>query len=259
MEKIATPHSNTRQRRSTGILACAPESPIITSIMESFYRRNLPHWQPESSVIFVTFRVYGSLPREAERRLVELKMHLAAQNTVAGETTAQRRVRHARQLFAFTERVLDDQLLTRHPDRPMWLSDASVAAMICSSLQHHAGTMYALHRFVVMPNHVHVLLEPLRITGSGEQPDSPEDSEQWQLRRIMHGIKSYTASKANRMLGRRGRFWQEESFDHWVRGNEYERIVSYIDMNPVRAGLCKVPEEWPWSSAAMAKNNQLQR
>ena len=53
------------------------------------------------------------------------------------------------------------------------------------------------------------------------------------------------------MLRRTGQtFWQDESYDHWVRTrNEVEKIVRYIEWNPVKAGLAKTPEDWPWSGA----------
>ena len=86
-----------------------------------------------------------------------------------------------------------------------------------------------------MANHVHVVLTP-------KVP----------LARITRGIKRYTASKANEILGRSGkRFWQEESFDHWVRDEtEFFRIKAYIEQNPVKAGLVSKPEDWQWSSAS---------
>lgn len=69
------------------------------------------------------------------------------------------------------------------------------------------------------------------------------------LSSIMHSLKSYTASQANRILDRTGRFWQHESYDHWVRDlDELERIADYIRLNPVRAGLCALPTDWTFSS-----------
>jgi len=69
--------------------------------------------------------------------------------------------------------------------------------------------------------------------------------------RITKGIKGVTAKEGNQILGRTGRrFWQDESYDHWVRSpSECDRIRSYIERNPVMAGLVSRPEEWPWSSA----------
>jgi len=87
-----------------------------------------------------------------------------------------------------------------------------------------------------MPNHVHVLLEP-------KVP----------LPAITRWLKGSTARKANQILGRTGEaFWQEESFDHWIRNDsELNRIVRYIEYNPVTAGLARAPEEWRWSSARL--------
>jgi putative DNA methylase len=66
----------------------------------------------------------------------------------------------------------------------------------------------------------------------------------------MHSLKSYTAHKANDLLGRSGPFWQHESYDHWVRDEkELEGVVKYIAWNPVEAGLVKQPHEWYFSSA----------
>ena len=70
------------------------------------------------------------------------------------------------------------------------------------------------------------------------------DDSKSPLTSIMHSLKSYTANKANRIIGRRGRFWQHESYDHWVRDlEELERIINYICRNPVEAGLCRLPHE----------------
>jgi putative DNA methylase len=66
----------------------------------------------------------------------------------------------------------------------------------------------------------------------------------------MHSLKSYTANEANKVLGRHGRFWQSESYDHWVRDErELARIAEYIATNPVSAKLAKNAWEWPWCSA----------
>jgi hypothetical protein len=71
------------------------------------------------------------------------------------------------------------------------------------------------------------------------------------LNRITHSLKNFTAVKANQILQRTGRpFWQDESFDHWVRNRiDLEKIQSYIENNPVKAGLVKRSEDWPWSAS----------
>jgi REP-associated tyrosine transposase len=66
----------------------------------------------------------------------------------------------------------------------------------------------------------------------------------------MHSLKRYTAGQANSMLGLQGSFWQQESYDHWVRdGDELERIIEYIEENPVKAKLVREPQDWVFSSA----------
>jgi REP element-mobilizing transposase RayT len=93
---------------------------------------------------------------------------------------------------------------------------------------------YELHGYVIMPNHVHILITPLR-----------------ELPAIMQSLKGHTAREANKILGLTGHpFWQDESYDRFVRNEqEFGKIASYIEMNPVRAGLCFAPEEFRYSSA----------
>ena len=108
-----------------------------------------------------------------------------------------------------------------------------------------------------MPNHVHVLLQPLdkelatRPNAKLADRDRDEQADTMSpLAAIMHSLKSYTAHKANELLGRSGQFWQHESYDHWVRDQEeLQRIVDYIAWNPVKANRVKEPHEWFFSSA----------
>lgn len=66
----------------------------------------------------------------------------------------------------------------------------------------------------------------------------------------MHSIKRHTARQCNRLLNREGRFWQEESYDHCVRNeDELERIIYYVENNPVKAGLAASAALWQFSSA----------
>ena len=86
-----------------------------------------------------------------------------------------------------------------------------------------------------MANHVHVLLTP-----------------HVEMKKVTRAIKSYSARKANQILGRTGEpFWQDESYDHWIREDEeMNRIIRYIEWNPVKARLVERIEDWPWSSAS---------
>ena len=128
---------------------------------------------------------------------------------------------------------MDKYLDEGHGTRP--LADARVAGLIQNALLHFDGERYQLHAWVVMPNHVHVLLSPI---------------EGHSLTEITHSWKSFTANQANKLLGRTGEFWQRESFDRFIRNEEhFAAEVDYIERNPVAAGLCRTPEDWVFSSA----------
>jgi putative transposase len=96
--------------------------------------------------------------------------------------------------------------------------------------------LFQLHAVVVMPDHVHLLLTPL--TDEEGLISIPE---------IMQAIKGASAHRINKYLGRKGRVWQEESFDRAIRKVENVRgKIEYILGNPVRAGLVKNPVEYRW-------------
>lgn len=132
-----------------------------------------------------------------------------------------------------------DRYLDQASAGPLFLKLPELASMVAESM--HKGValgQYQLGAYVVMANHVHVLLLP-RIAPS----------------RLLQSLKGFTAREANRMMGRTGEpFCQAESYDHWVRdAEEYGRIANYIENNPVKAGLAARAEDYPWSSANARK------
>jgi putative transposase len=133
--------------------------------------------------------------------------------------------------------VVRDDLLGRATTGPTWLRQPEIANCVVSCLRENAGGAYDLHAYVIMPNHVHVLLR-LR----------PRE----QLATITRALKGKSARLSNVLLGRTGQpFWQDESFDHWIRHpQQFAKVKAYIEWNPVRAGLVTTPEQWPYSSAA---------
>jgi len=114
------------------------------------------------------------------------------------------------------------------------LKDPDVARLVEDALLFFQGDRYALSAWCVMPNHVHAVV-------------TPYDGRS--LLEILHSWKSFTAHRINTLLGRRGRVWQQESFDHLVRSpDSFEVFVTYTENNPVAAGLVSDPREWPFSS-----------
>jgi REP element-mobilizing transposase RayT len=117
----------------------------------------------------------------------------------------------------------------------MHLSRPDIAAVVIKCL--HKGVElghYNLNAWVIMPNHVHILLHP-KISPS----------------LLLKSLKGASARGANRVLAQTGRpFWQKESYNRWVRdAREFRSIRTYIEQNPVKAGLVKRPEAFCWSSA----------
>jgi len=116
-----------------------------------------------------------------------------------------------------------------------WLKEERIAEVACDALRFFDGKRYELGEWVVMPNHVHLVVRPM--IG-------------WTLSVVLKGMKGTIANEANGMLGTRGRSWQPESFNRVVRDEkEMVRVRRYIRRNPAKAGLCKREEEWRWASA----------
>jgi putative transposase len=176
----------------------------------SLYRRRLPHIYQTDQPVFLTWRLYGSLPGGRAFRGGTLS---------SGEA------------FAALDRLLDEGRCG-----PVYLQRPELADMVVEAIHFNGETLgqYSLHAFVVMPNHVHLLITP-------KVP----------LPKITKSLKGITASRANAMLGFAEKpFLQEESYDHEVRREGgFERIRAYIENNPVRAGLVRDSKDYRWSSA----------
>ncbi len=173
------------------------------------WRGNLPHLYKDGCSYFVTFNLFDAVPQKVLRR----------RRIVADETP---------DLIAS---VLDPEPFTGS----CLLGDPRVASVVEGSLLHFQGNRYALSAWCVMPNHVHAVVTPF----SG-----------FTLPTILHSWKSFSAHEINRALERKGGIWEEETFDHLVRGERaFERFVVYTERNPVVAGLCDRPQDWPFGSA----------
>jgi putative transposase len=213
---------------------------------EIITRGKLPHWYVPHAAHFVTYRLAGTLPAEVLQSLRDRKAELLRRPIGKGRTEVERLELVHKLVFADYDRFLDGD------QRIDWLLRPAVASLIRGNLYYHNGSKYHLLAYCVMPNHVHVLFIPIvgdaasvAYEDCGEQADGCSP-----LAAIMHSLKSYTANQANAILGRSGAFWQKESYDHWVRDeDELERIVAYINANPVKAGLAKSPHEWYFGSA----------
>ena len=180
--------------------------------MTTFHNRRLPHFHSVGQATFVTWRLHGSLPPN----------RCFPPAIVSG------------QAFLAMDRILDSTC-----DGPLFLRMPEVAQMVVDAIHYRDRRIYHLHAFVVMPNHVHLLMTPLVVVS-----------------KVLQSLKRFTAREGNRMLGLTGQpFWQDESYDRLVRNDtEFAHIAHYIERNPVTAGLATTPEEYPWSSVGRDSN-----
>ncbi|MEN6547532.1 MAG: transposase [Armatimonadia bacterium] len=108
--------------------------------------------------------------------------------------------------------------------------------MLIDSLLYFDVSRYVLFDYVVMPDHVHMIIEPVVCDGRAER-----------ITHVMRSLKSWTAKRINEMKGRRGPVWQEDAYDHIIRnGEDYLEKSTYIFNNPMVAGLVRNPADWPW-------------
>ncbi|PYK59234.1 MAG: transposase [Verrucomicrobia bacterium] len=194
-------------------------------------RGYLPHIKVEGRPYFVTFRLDGTLPQEILRQYQDEREYLLQQADRAGR---QLTWEEQQRLFQLYSEKIEAYLDAGHGS--CWLRQPTVADLAAGALRYFEGKRYTLSAWVIMPNHVHVVVRP---------------EATHTLSSILQSWKSYTASEANKLLNRVGQhFWQKESYDHWIRDDaEKARFVAYVENNPVAAGLCAQPEDWLWSSA----------
>ncbi|HVV98728.1 MAG TPA: transposase [Planctomycetaceae bacterium] len=213
---------------------------------ERISRRNLPHWYMPGAMHFITFRLAGTIPNEVLERLYARKVDLLNRPN-PGESKTQHRERVHKHLFQEYDAYLDRNREIH------WLEDPRVASLVRRSLYYWHGRKYALLCWCIMSNHVHVLLQPLGSINIALRDTSDvgeSDDSRSPLAEIMHSLKSYTAHEANKLLRRSGSFWQHESYDHWIRDeDELERIVEYINANPISAGFDRRSHEYLWCAA----------
>ncbi len=184
-------------------------------------RGYLPHWEREGGIYFVTFRLADSLPSTVISEIQEHKR-------ILGNAKQSRSLLPAESVsdHHFSERKIEAYLDTGSGE--CVLRNSRIAGIVADALRFGDGKRYSLFAWCVMPNHVHVLVQPF--SGHG-------------LATILASWKSFTARRVNSVLRRKGTLWQREYFDRLIRDdNELKRAIEYIRDNPIKAGL----RDWRW-------------
>ena len=186
-------------------------------------RGRLPHWEKESATYFITFRLADSLPKsvldqiESEREAI-----VKTANQFQRPLSPDERRKIQRLSSPIIEKYLDNGAGACHLQNP------AIAEEIATTFRHFDDQRYRLFAWCVMPNHVHVVVRLL--PGQTLAP-------------LVHSWKSFTAKRANAILGRRGTFWQREYYDHLIRNeSEFEHSIRYVAENPEKANL----KDWKW-------------
>ena len=185
-----------------------------------------PHWSQAGAIVFITMRTRDSIPREVldrwEREKADWLLRRGYPGDVHWTKLAPKTADADRYAFAREfNRCREDFLDTCHGSCP--LKDPELSKIVADSFLHFDGERYRMGDFVIMPNHAHLLVAF----------DSPEA-----LKSQCESWTHYTGCKINKMVGRSGKFWQQEPFDHLVRSEEqYHYLRRYIAENPKKAKL----------------------
>ena len=187
----------------------------------SYSRSYLPHFDAPYVAQGLTFRLVDSVPRSViDRWREEIDLSEVLRTDGARYQELLHRV-------AQYEDAGWGECYLRRPE---------IATLVCEALVRFDRQRYRLREWCVMPNHVHVLVKQLKGFPLGE---------------VVKSWKVFTAREANAILGRTGQFWMREYHDRRIRDEEHmNRAVAYIRNNPVKAGLCEHPQDWPWSSVS---------
>lgn len=186
------------------------------------WRTRLPHWEVRNARYFVTIRCLGSLPVEVVGRLSEIHDSLQTHEPASAMFS-----KLQRQYFLTMERYLD-QGSGFSPFAKKNMQELGVNQFLDSFEKDG----WVCDELVLMPNHCHMVAWSV-----GE--------EAVDLSTCMKRLKGRLSRFMNQALGRKGRFWQRDWFDRWIRTEaEYERTVRYIRDNSVKAGLATCAEEY---------------
>jgi len=180
-------------------------------------KRNLPHWQQEGNAYFITFRLYDSIPEEISNKIKNERENWLKTNNIANASelmklSKSKRIEYYRLFSKRYDELLDNghgSCILRHPE---------CKKIVEETLKHFDGIRYKLDHYVIMPNHVHVIIIP---------------KDKWSLSKITHSWKSYSANELNKILKKKGPVWMHESFDHIIRSpQQLEKIRQYINEHP---------------------------
>jgi len=197
-------------------------------------RRNLPHIQTVNSYLFVTWRLAFTLPQVLRDKLISFKLQAHNKPIDPKSSNTEDSDYLADKLYF----EYYDTLLGQDKSIPQSLNQSQLAEIVVAALHFYDLKHYSLICHCVMPNHVHLVIKPMKIT----------DGNPYLLSDIMRNIKGYTSKELNKILNSTGMIWQTESYDRIMRTEkELQNTIEYTLYNPVKAGICKAIRDYPYS------------
>ncbi len=211
---------------STGKMPVIREHTGVAPVEAAVHKREgarLPHWTKEGAIYAVSFRLADSVPA-----------HILEGWRLERQSILQRAEDQKRELTDFERKELErlySERIESYLDAGRGecvLHDRRAAEIATKALNHFDGQRYDLIAWAVMPNHIHVIVKPC------------EGNE---LSEILHSWKSFTAKEINKAIGREGKLWMPEYYDHLIRDEEdLWNQITYVLKNPSKADL----RDWPW-------------
>lgn len=220
----------------------APDDEVRALGFRGWHERGyLPHFDAPNVTQFLTINLDDAFPvkRRAEWEAF-LKLPVGARTSVreaeSDRADSRNKFRAPGSLSeddkSALRRRLEEWLDRGHGE--CWLRRADAAGIVEEKLLAGQGRDYALQAWVIMPNHVHLVV----------------DVWQTPLSKLVKQWKGATAVKVNRLIGRTGHFWQEDYFDMLIRDAKHlAQAIRYVENNPTKAKFVRDPKEWRWSSA----------
>ena len=181
---------------------------------QTFRRRNLPHLYDSEGIYFITYCL-------ADTFRTGINNNIYHNTYKCFDEFKLHFLKYDTQLHSFSS-------------GNNYLAKKEIADTFRTTLHYPDGKEYKLICYPIMPDHIHLVFELLQ----GNKGIS----------KIMQGIKGVSAKKCNLLLNRKGKFWQDESYDRWVRDDiELYFVIRYVLLNPVNAGLLDNWEKWEYT------------
>lgn len=197
-------------------------------------RRNLPHVQTMNSYLFVTWKLAFKLPQPLQDKLSDFNLKVLNKSIERNSSSTEDSDYLKDKLYF----EYYDTLLGQDKSVPQTLNQPALAKVVVTALHFYDIKQYSLICYCVMPNHVHLIINPLEKT----------KGTPYLLSDIMRNIKGYTSKEINKILLSTGMVWQQESYDRVMRTEkELQNTIEYTLYNPVKAGLCNKIGDFPYS------------